>query len=85
MRILQRTIVDQYPEVKKESCQCASKLAKAVPQVFHQQSESLIKPLILTLSHQHSKVRVAAILAIGIYSALFDQKHFFILPGTSFP
>ncbi len=65
VKILQRTIVDPYPEVKKESCNCASILAKTVPEHFHMQSESLIKPLLQTLSHQHSRVRVTAVHAIG--------------------
>lgn len=67
VKILQRTIVDPYPEVKKESCKCAALLAKTVPEVFHLQSESLIKPLLMTITHQHSRVRVAAIEAIGMY------------------
>jgi len=40
-------------------------LAKTVPEQFHMQSESLVSPLILTVSHQHSKVRIAAVTAIG--------------------
>ena len=66
VKILQRTVVDPYPEVKKESCKCAAHLAKAVPEAFHMQSESLIKPLLMTITHQHSRVRVAAIEAIGL-------------------
>lgn len=31
MRILQRTITDPFPEVKKESCKCAIHFAKCVP------------------------------------------------------
>ncbi len=65
VKILQRTIIDPYPEVKKESCNCACVLAKTVPEQFHMQSESLIKPLLQTLSHQHSRVRVTAVNAIG--------------------
>lgn len=65
IRILQRTIQDPFPEVKKESCKCASKLAKSIPQHFHMQSESLIKPLLTAISHQHSRVRVCVIEAIG--------------------
>ncbi|KAK6170739.1 hypothetical protein SNE40_019054 [Patella caerulea] len=63
--ILQRTIVDPYPEVKKESCRCAGYLAKKIPEHFHMQSESLIKPLLLSIAHQHSKVRAIVIEAIG--------------------
>lgn len=66
VKILQRTIVDPYPEVKKESCRCASLLAKATPESFHMQSENLINPLLQTISHQHYKVRVAVIQAIGM-------------------
>uniref|UniRef100_UPI00398F4AEE dynein axonemal assembly factor 5-like isoform X2 n=1 Tax=Pristiophorus japonicus TaxID=55135 RepID=UPI00398F4AEE len=65
VRILQRTIVDPFPEVKKKSCECAAKYAKWTPETFHMQSESLIKPLMQTITHQHSKVRVAVIKATG--------------------
>ncbi|XP_078415012.1 dynein axonemal assembly factor 5 isoform X2 [Cetorhinus maximus] len=65
VRILQRTIVDPFPEVKKKSCECAAKYAKCTYETFHMQSETLIKPLMQTISHQHSKVRVAVIQATG--------------------
>ncbi|XP_074552726.1 dynein axonemal assembly factor 5 [Halichoeres trimaculatus] len=65
INILQRTIVDPFPDVKKESCKCAVSLAKSVPEHFHLQAESLIKPLMQTISHQHSRVRVSAIEATG--------------------
>ncbi|XP_075141174.1 dynein axonemal assembly factor 5 [Leptodactylus fuscus] len=65
VRILQRTIVDPFPDVKKESCKCAANYARSVPEHFHMQSESLIKPLMQTISHQHSKVRIAVIQATG--------------------
>ncbi|XP_002740361.1 dynein axonemal assembly factor 5-like [Saccoglossus kowalevskii] len=65
IQILQKTIVDPYPEVKKQSCKCTSLLAKTIPEHFHLLSESLIAPLLLTVSHQHSKVRVACINTIG--------------------
>ena len=56
IQILQKTIVDPYAEVKKSSCRLASKIAQTIPEYFHMQSESLIKPLMLTITHQHSKV-----------------------------
>ncbi|XP_059835019.1 dynein axonemal assembly factor 5-like isoform X1 [Hypanus sabinus] len=65
VKILQRTIVDPFPEVKKKSCECAAKYAKWTPETFHMQSESLIKPLMQTISHQHSKVRVSVIRTTG--------------------
>ncbi|OCT64179.1 hypothetical protein XELAEV_18045280mg [Xenopus laevis] len=63
--IFQRTMVDPFPEVKKESCKCASNYATCIPEHFHTQAESLIKPLMQTISHQHSKVRVAVIQTTG--------------------
>ncbi|KAM4023908.1 dynein axonemal assembly factor 5 [Anomaloglossus baeobatrachus] len=65
LRILQRTIVDPFPDVKKESCKCAANYARSVPEHFHMQSECLIKPLMQTISHQHSKVRIAVIQTTG--------------------
>uniref|UniRef100_A0A673BT91 Dynein axonemal assembly factor 5 n=1 Tax=Sphaeramia orbicularis TaxID=375764 RepID=A0A673BT91_9TELE len=65
INILQRTIADPFPEVKRESCKCTVKFAKAVPEHFHMQAESLVKPLMQTISHQHSRVRVSVIEATG--------------------
>ncbi|KAI1884449.1 hypothetical protein AGOR_G00226510 [Albula goreensis] len=65
VKILQRTIVDPFPEAKRESCKCTVNFARCVPEHFHMQAESLIKPLMQTISHQHSRVRVAAIEATG--------------------
>ncbi|XP_041813590.1 dynein assembly factor 5, axonemal-like [Chelmon rostratus] len=65
MNILQRTIVDPFPDVKRESCKCTVNLAKCVPEHFHMQAEGLVKPLMQTISHQHSRVRVSVIEATG--------------------
>nr|XP_057904336.1 dynein axonemal assembly factor 5 [Doryrhamphus excisus] len=65
INILQRTIVDPFPDVKRESCKCTVNFAKCVPEHFHMQAESLVKPLMQTISHQHSKVRVSVIEATG--------------------
>ncbi|KFP77281.1 HEAT repeat-containing protein 2, partial [Apaloderma vittatum] len=65
IRILQATLLDHYAEVRRESCQCAVACAQAVPEHFHMQSESLIKPLMQTISHQHYRVRVDVIQATG--------------------
>jgi dynein assembly factor 5 len=64
--ILQRTIIDPYPEIKKESCQLCIIMAPKIPDHFHMQAESLMTPLIATLTHQHSKVRVTCLKAIGV-------------------
>ena len=71
VKILQRTIVDPYPEVKKESCSLASCLSKTIPEKFHLQSESLINPLLHSLTHQHSKVRICVVEAIGSFFCFF--------------
>jgi dynein assembly factor 5 len=65
--ILKRTIIDPYPEVRKLSCELASKLAGKCHEKFHMMSEILIKPIIETMKHQHAKVRVEAINALGNY------------------
>lgn len=58
IQILQKTILDPYAEVKKASCRLACKISRTIPEYFHMQSESLIKPLMMTITHQHSKVIV---------------------------
>ncbi|MEQ2268289.1 Dynein assembly factor 5, axonemal [Xenotaenia resolanae] len=65
INILLRTIVDPFPDVRKESCKCTVSFAKSVPEHFHMQAESLVKPLMQTITHQHSRVRVSAIEATG--------------------
>ncbi|XP_068575096.1 dynein axonemal assembly factor 5-like isoform X1 [Cebidichthys violaceus] len=65
INILQRTIVDPFPDVRRESCKCTINFAKCVPEHFHMQAESLVKPLMQTISHQHSRVRVSVVEATG--------------------
>ncbi|XP_034567168.1 dynein assembly factor 5, axonemal-like isoform X1 [Notolabrus celidotus] len=66
INILQRTIVDPFPDVKRQSCKCTLSLAKSVPEHFHLQAESLVNPLMQTIAHQHSRVRVSVIEATGV-------------------
>ncbi|XP_047389547.1 dynein axonemal assembly factor 5 [Sciurus carolinensis] len=65
VRALRSALLDPFSAVRRESCECASALARATPEHFHMQSESLIGPLMQTISHQHWKVRVAVIEATG--------------------
>ncbi|XP_039327419.1 dynein axonemal assembly factor 5 isoform X1 [Saimiri boliviensis] len=65
LRVLRCSLLDPFAAVRRESCSCAAALAQATPDHFHMQSESLIGPLMQTISHQHWKVRVAAIEATG--------------------
>jgi len=62
--VLTRTIVDPYADVKKQSCACLCGISAACPEQFLTGSKPLHKPLIATIGHQHSRVRVAAIQAI---------------------
>jgi dynein assembly factor 5 len=85
MQILVRTLLDPYPKIKKESCECAVHLAEKIPKHFYIHSESLIVPMLQSVTHQHYKVRIVAITGIGklivrkegiLYSLLFEvQKH----------
>ncbi|XP_067209583.1 dynein axonemal assembly factor 5 [Linepithema humile] len=63
--ILARTAMDNYPNVKKESCRCISDYARTLPRHFYSQSEYLIKPILSNFTHQHYRVRLAAVKAIG--------------------
>lgn len=56
--ILVNSFADNYPEVKKMGCACAKLLANRLASSnFHMQSESLVKPMISNMVHQHSRVR----------------------------
>ncbi|XP_032728744.1 dynein assembly factor 5, axonemal isoform X2 [Lontra canadensis] len=65
VRALRCTLLDPFAAVRRESCECAASLARATPDHFHMQSESLIGPLMQSISHQHWKVRVAVTEATG--------------------
>ncbi|XP_003416624.2 dynein axonemal assembly factor 5 [Loxodonta africana] len=65
VRVLRCTLLDPFAAVRRESCACAAALARATPEHFHMQSESLVGPLMQTVAHQHWKVRVAVIEATG--------------------
>ena len=55
------------------SCELTSKLAVQCQEKFHMMSESLAKPLFETMKHQHAKVRVEAIQALGKRRSSSDQ------------
>jgi dynein assembly factor 5 len=89
MQVLIRTLVDPYPKIKKESCECAAHLAETIPKHFYVQSQSLIAPMLQSVTHQHYKVRIVAITGIGkltvrkegiFYDLVFEvQEHASIL------
>ncbi|XP_045535643.1 dynein axonemal assembly factor 5 [Papilio machaon] len=63
--ILTKTSTDPFPKVKLEACECIILLSKIINREFHFQCESFIKPVLSNFAHQHFRVRVAAIRAIG--------------------
>lgn len=65
VQILTKMLVDSYPKIRQESCKCAGDLAVTVPRYFYDQSNKLVKPILQSFSHQHYRMRVAAIEALG--------------------
>nr|AGC92707.1 HEAT repeat-containing protein 2-like protein [Heliconius erato] len=63
--ILTKTSTDPFPKVKLEASKCIILLTKTLQRDFHFQSESYVKPLLSNFAHQHFRVRVAAIKALG--------------------
>ncbi|XP_047529870.1 dynein axonemal assembly factor 5 [Vanessa atalanta] len=63
--ILTKTCTDAFPKVKLEASECIIMLTKIIQRDFHFQSESYVKPLLSNFAHQHFRVRVGAIKAIG--------------------
>ncbi|XP_077172345.1 dynein axonemal assembly factor 5-like [Paroedura picta] len=64
-RLLAAALRDPFPDARREACALAARAAHALPEHFHLQSESLISPLMESISHQHFRVRVAVIQATG--------------------
>ena len=54
----------------QESCVCVIHVESVVPAVFYQQSAVVVKPLLQTMAHQHSKVRQAAIKVHSVSNTL---------------
>ncbi|KAK1877155.1 Dynein assembly factor 5 axonemal [Dissostichus eleginoides] len=64
LRLLAVEMLTLTVEVR-ESCKCTINVAKSLPEHFHMQAESLMKPLMQTIAHQHSRVRVSVVEATG--------------------
>lgn len=75
IQILVKTLVDPYPKIKSESCKCAADLAETIPRHFYSQSQSLITPMLQSITHQHYRVRIVAITAIGKFISI-KEEHF---------
>jgi dynein assembly factor 5 len=78
IQILVKTLVDPYPKIKRESCECAADLAETIPRHFYIQSQSLITPMLQSITHQHYRLRIVAITAIGKFIKI-KEEHFYFL------
>ncbi|XP_063618443.1 dynein axonemal assembly factor 5 [Cydia splendana] len=74
--ILTKTSTDPFPKVKLEACECIILLSRTLARDFHFQSESYVKPVLSNFAHQHYKVRVASIKAIGAIVIAGNAKCF---------
>ncbi|XP_043791722.1 dynein axonemal assembly factor 5 isoform X2 [Apis laboriosa] len=64
-KILVQTVADNYPLVKRESCDCISEFAKNLSRYFYIQSQNFVKPILNNFTHQHYRIRVASVKTIG--------------------
>ncbi|XP_047024632.1 dynein axonemal assembly factor 5 [Helicoverpa zea] len=74
--ILTKTVTDPFPKVKLQACECIIMMTKVLQRDFHFQSSSYVKPILSNFAHQHFRVRVAAIRAIGAVVLAGDAKCF---------
>ncbi|XP_015431043.1 PREDICTED: dynein assembly factor 5, axonemal [Dufourea novaeangliae] len=74
IKILIRTVTDNYPLVKRESCSCVSEFAKNISRHFYTHSGKLVKPILSDFTHQHYRVRIASIISIGDLIQYGDSK-----------
>lgn len=63
--ILSKSISDDCPAVKKDSCLCAGELAKSIQTHFHMVAESLVEPLLKTSNYHQSIIRITAIQSLS--------------------
>ena len=61
INILVVICADPYHEIRKSAMELVDDVITAVKPWFHLQAEPLLVPLLKSVSHQHSKVRIAAI------------------------
>lgn len=67
VHILAKSLVDPFPKVKSESCDCTVKVAKLVPTEFRDHSGLVIKPLLKSFTFQQYKIRSSAVKTVGMF------------------
>lgn len=63
--IINHSMLDKYGEVKKGCCESVILAAEALPVQFSEKCEKLLKSILTAFTHQHMRVRIAAIEAVG--------------------
>lgn len=63
--VVNKMAADQFPDVKKECASCARALVAENPESIRHHAPGMAKAILLNTGHQHSKVRVASVLALG--------------------
>ncbi|XP_058791450.1 dynein axonemal assembly factor 5 [Phymastichus coffea] len=81
VKILTRTVTDKYPNVKKESCDCISEMAKVIAADFYAKSEVFVKPVLTNIAHQHHRIRVTTVTTIGEILLAGNSKSMEIAAG----
>ena len=66
MLIIQFSVKDPYAEVKKISCSLVEYIAPLLSDYFYISGECLITPVLTSIGHQHSKVRISTLRALGV-------------------
>ena len=72
--ILIKTVSDPFAEVKKLSCTCIISLSVMAPRNFYAGANTLLNPLLQSITHQHQKVRIIVIQALGALLNNGDNK-----------
>ncbi|CAL1290357.1 unnamed protein product [Larinioides sclopetarius] len=74
--ILGSCIIDDCPDVKRRSCECLQAFASKENSRFHMVASNFLKPLLLTISHQHLKTRALCVKALGSIVNYLNNKEF---------
>lgn len=74
VNILTRTVADNYPNIKRESCVCIRAISKYMPSNFYSKSEKFVQPVLSNINHQHHKIRLITVQTICVVLLQGDGK-----------
>lgn len=86
--VLGKSAADPFPDVKKVSADCVILISKSWKNDIRMQIGTIVRPLVLNLGHQHSRVRVCALQALEVTvpcgsEALPELMNEVLLPAVS--